>query len=239
MDSKFHGERGHKLQEKIEELDTNRLGDSANVIVLRDSKFNFYNHLPRMDDELAQHVDIESLLAKEKKVVGSDEVNQSIDGLRDMQLPETWEDFNSVVRVLAEGFTSNQLSNYLKFALSRAEEQRLAEEPQPRTEKTTFPSRHITNVSAWMPGVSDVSHVFDEDPVRGYCMPSHTHKQRKALDILRRCWHWELPDITEGLGQFEVQMSKSDLDILSSMHQTYPSNLYVANDCQQRDQILA
>ena len=213
--ARLHGHRGRKLQEKVEDLNTNSLGDTAKVIVLQDSKYNFYTHLNRMKDQEAKHVDIESLLIKEKGVVGVEEVNKSIDGLRKGQPPQTWQKLNEFVQTLAEGFTYSQLLRYLDFANSRAAEAR-AEAVEETPDPKLVPSPHILNVTPWMPAVSEFSDHFDQDPLRGYYMPSHTSKQKLALKVVRECWHWELPEISEGLGQFEVQMSRSDLDLLSS-----------------------
>lgn len=214
--ARLHGHRGRKLQEKLEDLKTSSLGDAAKVIVLQDSKYNFYTHLNRMKDQAAKHVDIESLIMKEMGTVDPKEVNKSIDGLKKGLAPQTWEELNEVVWVLSEGFTYSQLLRYLEFASARAEKEKPLEDQPDSAHTTTFPSRHISNVTSWMPGVSDLSDHFEEDPLRGYYMPSHTAKQKLALKVVRECWQWELPEVSEGLGQFEVQMSKSDLDLLTS-----------------------
>lgn len=220
--ARLHGHRGRKLQEKLEDLNTNSLGDAAKVIVLHDSKYNFYTHLNRMKDQPAKHVDIESLVMKEMGTVDPKEVTKSIDGLKKGPAPQTWEELNEVVRVLSEGFTYSQLLRYLEFASALTEKVEFPEEKLDEIQATVSPSRHISNVTSWMPGISNMSDHFDEDPLRGYYMPSHTSKQKIALKVIRECWKWDLPEVSEGLGQFEVQMSKSDLDLLTSMTSECP-----------------
>jgi hypothetical protein len=68
----------------------------------------------------------------------------------------------------------------------------------------------------WMPGVSGIVDHFDQDPLRGYSLQSHTSKQSLIVKILRECWMVELPEVADGIGQFEVQIRGYDLDLISS-----------------------
>jgi hypothetical protein len=213
--AKLHGHRGRKLQEKIEDLKLNSLGDAATAVVLRDSKYTFYTHVARLKDQEAEHVDIEKLLEQERGLVSQEEVRSSIDALlpQESQKPQTWEQLNEYVHVLSEGFTTAQLSTYIESFKMKSTTGDVQEEDN----EHLSPDSHILGVTPWMPGVSQIAETFEASPLRGYVVASQTTKQKLAIKIFRQCWQLDVPEISEGLGQFEIQLARQDIDLLSSM----------------------
>lgn len=213
--ARLHGHRGRKLQENIEDLKLNSLGDAATAVVLRDSKYTFYTHVARLKDQEAEHVDIGKLLEQERGLVSQEEVRSSIDALRpqESQIPQTWEELNEYINVLAEGFTTTQLATYFESSKTKAIPGVILDDDN----KYLTSDSHILGVTPWMPGVSQISESFEANPLRGYVVASQTTKQKLAIKIFRQCWQLEVPEISEGLGQFEIQLARQDIDLLSSM----------------------
>lgn len=207
---RLHGHRGLKKQEFRKALTRNSLGDTAKVIVLRDSLVNWYELDPQhVEPQEAAHIDILGQLAEESGLAGWKEVEKNIDGFRPASKRQTWDEFNDLVRALQEGFTSGQLQTYIE---SFKEKQKPEE---PKSEWTTLaPDAGLRRVTPWMPGVSELQETFDNDPLRGYFLESHTAKQRLVLQLLRECWLLELPELLDGIGQFEVEVSSGDLELL-------------------------
>ena len=210
---RLHGHRGLKVRENLEQLPTTSLGEAANVIVLRDSGITLYEQRDQMKDKRAEHIDILGQLADERGLVGEDEVNQNISGFKpkSSERLENWDDFNALVRGLQDGFTQSQLESYIELYEGKREPISPPEEWV--NEEEAAP---ILAITPWQPGISNDMEQFDNDPLRGYFLESHTSKQRVILRLLRECWMLELPELEEGLGQFEIKVSLDDLVVLLS-----------------------
>jgi hypothetical protein len=210
---RLHGHRGLKFRENLEQLQTTSLGEAASVIVLRDSGIKVYEQRDKLKDKQAEHIDILGQLADERGLVGQEEVNSNIDGLRPQtsEAPEDWDDINNLVRELQDGFTITQLERYIENFEGKREPINPPEEWV--NDEETAP---ILAITPWQPGVSDITDHFDNDPLRGYFLESHTSKQRVILRLLRECWMVELPELEEGLGQFEIKINLDDLVVLLS-----------------------
>jgi hypothetical protein len=210
---RLHGHRGVKLRENLESLQTTSLGEEANVIVLRDSMIKVYEQRDTLEDQQAEHIDILSQLADERGLVGKEEVNSNIDAFRPKtgEAPEDWDDINNLVRELQDGFTITQLERYIE----NFEGKREPIDP-PEEWVNNEDTASILAITPWQPGVSDITDHFDNDPLRGYFLESHTSKQRVILRLLRECWMVELPELEEGLGQFEMKINLDDLVVLLS-----------------------
>lgn len=212
---RLHGHRGIKLRENLEKLSTTSLGEAANVIVLRDSGYSVYEHgKESLEPQEAEHIDILGQLEDERGLVGQEEVNENINACRprEGEKPRGWDGINTLVRQLQDGFATSQLERYIE----RFEGKREPESPPAEwvTQKEKAP---IIRITPWQPGVSDIVDYFDNDPLRGYFLESHTAKQRVILRLLRECWMLELPELEEGIGQFEIQVQSDDLALLLSM----------------------
>ncbi len=210
---RLHGHRGLKSREDLENLQTTSLGEEANVIVLRDSGISVYEKRTKLEDKQAEHIDILGQLADERGLVGMEDVNSNIDGLKPQKggEPEDWNDINELVKQLQNGFTITQLERYIENFEGKREPINPPEEWISETETAS-----ILAITPWQPGVSGIKDYFDNDPLRGYFLESHTSKQRVILRLLRECWMVELPELEEGLGQFEMKINLDDLVVLLS-----------------------
>ncbi|KAK2626446.1 hypothetical protein QTJ16_003621 [Diplocarpon rosae] len=209
---RFHGFRGMKKEEYREALKNEKtLGERAKVIVLRDSLLSLYNlgeNQGRLPIQEAAHIDILGRLAEERGLVGQTEVDHNIDELRPTTGRQTWEEINELVRNMQEGFTMTQLNNYIEKFKQRRESERPEQEWIARKKDAG-----IMRVTPWVPGVSEAQDKFDHDILRGYLLESHTIKQRSIMRLLRECWMLYIPDLADGIGQFEVEFRKEDLEL--------------------------
>ncbi|KAK0110134.1 hypothetical protein ONS95_002787 [Cadophora gregata] len=208
---KLYGHRGLQVQENRERLNTTTLGDPADVLVLRDSILTLYaaKGSRSMESMKPEHIDILSKLEEERGLVGWKEVESNIDAFRPANERQDWDDINELVKELQDGFTMTQLQKYIRNFEGRRD-------PEPPTESwvTSQEDAKIRSVTAWLPGISEIQEYFDNDPLRGYFLPSHTAKQRVVLQLLRECWMLELPELVDGIGQFEIEVGKEDMEIL-------------------------
>ena len=204
----LYGYTGQQLRENREKLSVDVLGETAEVIVLRDSKINnYHNNRYEEDVETQQDVDILAQLDQERGLVGWKEVVENINEWRptDGSRPQTRAQFSELLTGLQNGFTVSQLAKYLQTYGGKA----LADHGP----ITASPALRI---SPWIPGTSKSEERLDGDHLRGYDLQSYTTKQRLALRILRQCWNVELLSIEEGTGQIEIEVKPSDLDLFLS-----------------------
>ncbi len=205
----FGYHEGNQLVEELKELkNAIALGDPAKVLVLRESVFRLYDIRPdRLSPLGAEHIDILEQLAEERGLVGSSEVAENINELRPEEgKVQSLEDLNQLVFKLQDAFTTPQLQKYINTFEGKLESKSPAEW---RNDNHHSPIRRIT---PWRPGISANEKEFDNDPLRGYVYVSHTSKQRVILHLLRECWRLELPELVDGIGQFEIQVRKDALE---------------------------
>lgn len=162
-----------------------------------------------MESMEPEHIDILSQLEEERGLAGQKEVESNIDAFRPMNIRQNWEDINELVKQLQDSFTTTQLQRYIRNFEGRRE-------PEPPTESwvTSQQDAKIRRVTPWLAGISEIQEYFDNDPLRGYFLPSHTVKQRVALQLLRECWMLELPELADGIGQFEIEIGRDDMNLL-------------------------
>ena len=67
-----------------------------------------------------------------------------------------------------------------------------------------------------MPQVSMTGDDFEETLLRGYDSEAYTPKQRLALMLMRQCWQLEVHEIAESLGEVELEVASTDLELLIS-----------------------
>ncbi|CZR51415.1 uncharacterized protein PAC_01291 [Phialocephala subalpina] len=226
--------RGHRGQFKREDLEELRgattLGDKAKVIVLRDSILSKYTLQEFKAKKIKpKHINILGQLAEERGLVGEDEVTDNINAFRpkEGEYPQDLHGITDLVNEIVESFTTPQLENYIKNFEGRRQQ-----EKSDNVWKANDPNAPITRITPWQPTVSDIEDHFDNDPLRGYVLQSHNPKQRLVLRLMRECWMFELPELSDGIGQFEVRVRSDDLDlllfghnsILNTIHTTYLPN---------------
>jgi hypothetical protein len=207
---RLHGFRGHKLREKAIGLDIDSLGSKSEVIVLRDSGAR-YNPRPEIEElKGARPIDILAQLDAERGLIGQSEVEKNIDEL----MPEgssrviSWDTLRSIEQQLANGFTINQLLQYIHSFDAKQK----SVEKQPQVE----PSGPITRITSWMPGESETGEEFVETLSRGYGSEAFTPKQLLALQIIRQCWRLEAAEVVESLGEIELELRAAEFELLTS-----------------------
>ncbi|SZF04768.1 unnamed protein product [Blumeria hordei] len=205
------GKRRLKVMKNVERLDEGE-GKSSKIIIIQDSVLSTYSQtLKHVAPEDTVPIDIMGQLGEEVGSARTGEVYENIDSLR----PKTrqlssWEELNEVVDQLSNGFTSAQLEQYMSYYRAKYGLK------QPCTNIERDNEAPIVSKTSWRPGISDIKTHFDNSSTRGYLMSSRTAKQRYAIRLLCECWEVELPDLIDGVGQFELQVRKDILEILLS-----------------------
>lgn len=207
LGERLYGHLGNKLRDDRERLDIDALGQPAEVIVLRDSKLNYYAHSKVIESEEQEKVDILKQLDSERGLIGQAEVEVNINEFRprDGSEPQTWEDFNALVEALQEGFTTSQLVLYIKNNLKGTDQSEVDVHRDNLTRLRCTP---------WLPDFAQTTADFGDNALRGYFLESHTAKQGVVIRLLRECWKLSLAVLQEGIGQIEAHLAPRDLDFL-------------------------
>jgi hypothetical protein len=193
----------------------------------------------------APKVDILAQFNSERGLIGKEEVNQNIESLRPQKTILSWAEIRDIEVQLGTGFTMSQLLYYIECS----ENERMAafhkhEAPEIQTGKITkqmtrnkmafTPDQKlkdqgvVVRQSPWMPGTSDQGDQFDESPLRGYMSDAFTSKQRVALNILRFCWGIEAEELLASVGEIELQVKGTGLDLLLSPSEYQLLSLYLS-----------
>lgn len=206
---KLYGYTGQQLRENRETLPIDVLGETAEVIVLRDSRISKTRPSHEEDVETQEGIDILAKLDEERGLVGWEEVQANINDFRPSasERLQTKDQFSGLLIGLQSGFTAAQLARYLKAHGKK----------NVSTQSVT--AQHALRISPWVPGISDSDRPLQRDALRGYDLRSYTSKQRLVVRILRECWELELVDVEEGIGQIEVELKPGDFDLLLSKKQ--------------------
>ncbi|KFY22404.1 hypothetical protein V493_06617 [Pseudogymnoascus sp. VKM F-4281 (FW-2241)] len=223
-----------QLGENTKTLGVDSLGKPAEVIVLQDSGALRYVAAQLVQSTIeAPVVDILAQFNSERGLIGRDEVNDNIETLRPQGKVLSWADIRVIEDQLSGGFTMAQLLYYIE-STERQRMAALAESTASGTKdgkaakdmaESDEPVVHAVEVndqniilrqSPWMPGTSDQGDGFDESSLRGYISEAFTPKQRVALNIIRLCWGIESQELVSSVGEMELQVNSTDLDLLLS-----------------------
>lgn len=227
--------QGHVLRERSEELDVDALGRRSTVFVLSNSGVRVRRPRIYEEEPKAEHLDILAQLDSERGLVGQDEVHRNIEELKpgpDIQTL-TGDEFRDLEKRLHDGFTITQLAKYVASVSPRRtvsnieasiQEGRVSQPEDSDLEKVQNldVGDGITGttirVSAWMPGISETGDDFEESYLRGYVHSSFTQKQRLLTQLLRQCWHLEIKEIGEDIGEIEIELPDIELELLLSKY---------------------
>jgi hypothetical protein len=214
---RLHGFRGRKVREQAVGLGVDTLGTEAKVIVLRDAGVR-YSPRPEIEElKGGKAVDILAQLDAERGLIGQAEVEKNIEELKpkDFPKPITWDELQVIEQQLVHGFTVSQLVRYIGSFEERQKAKILSDVG--KTQKK-YPGP-IVEESKWMPGISENGEEFEESLLRGYGSAAFTPKQRLVLQLLRQCWHLEVREVIESIGEIELKMGSAELELLLSMLQ--------------------
>lgn len=227
----LHGFREHALRANVRELDVDALGKPAEVIVLKDSGIRYSFSQPRVENiDGDTDVDILARLDSERGLADDTEVAKNIDGLQPRSDGEaiSWDEFKAIEEQLNDGFTSAQLATYIRSHRVGRRRKPAADEQAnifaPVQDASTnragsddTRSSHISRISRWMPGISETGSRFEESPLRGYISDiAFTHKQRLVVQLMRQCWQLEVMELTDSVGELEMQIESQALELLIS-----------------------
>jgi hypothetical protein len=224
------------LRERFEELNVNVLGRPAEVIVLRSSgvrvvKPKQFREEPQLEPK---PVDMLAQLDSERGLVGQKEVNNHIEelkpgnGVRKL----SGDDFRNLEKKLHDGFTFNQLVGYFPSVSSLRDSSMKnssissskVQQFHDSTIKENIQGHALDDdsastsmrISAWMPGISESGNAFVESYLRGYIHTSFTQKQRLVTQLVRQCWNLEIKEIEEDIGEVEIEVPATELELLIS-----------------------
>jgi hypothetical protein len=214
---RLHGFRGHRLREKRAELSIDSLGKPAEVIVLRDTGFHS-NPRPEIEELKApEKVDILTQLDAERGLITQADVEKNIEEFKPKTKTISWEDLQQIQRQLVTGFTTSQLIKYSN-AFGRWQNREEVEEHEVSTRKASVGA--IMRKTEWVPGISETGDEFDESALRGYGSEAFTPKQRLVLLLLRQCWQVEVQEVIESIGEVELEIRGTELELLIGMSES-------------------
>ncbi len=207
---RLYGFRGHKLREKRAELNVDSLGAPAEVIVLRDA--GFYSNRPREIEELkaTEKVDILAQLDAERGLITQADVEKNIEKFRPKTKTISLVELQQLQRELVSGFTTSQLIKYLD---THGRRQKKEDEEHIIGTRQEYP-RAVIRRTQWMPRTSETGVEFEESSLRGYDSEAFTPKQRLVLVLLRQIWQLEAQEIVDSIGELEVEISGTELELL-------------------------
>lgn len=207
---RLHGFRSHRLREKRAELNIDSLGTPAEVIILRDAGFHS-NPQPEIKElKVAEKVDILTRLDAERGLITQAEIEKNIEELKPKTKTISWDELQQIQRQLVSGFTISQLIKYSHAYGLRKKKGDEEHEFGARKESTGA----IIRKTEWLPGVSETGDEFDEIALRGYDSEAFTYKQRLVLMLLRQCWQVEAQEVTESIGEVELEVRGTELELL-------------------------
>ncbi|CAD6445663.1 91f558a1-26b0-4797-8be9-77ac822c113d [Sclerotinia trifoliorum] len=214
---KLYGRNGdQKVGDKVELSGVNALGKTAEVLVLRDSKFELPKKKEKeyiIEGQEPESIDILARIQSERGIVSLEDIRANINEFRpDQEKIQTWSDFNDLVQSLQNSFTIPQLRTYIK---SYPAKERMKKVP-PLGAGILYDENAISRSTPWVPEISPISQPIDHSAIRGYSASSYNDRQIFAVRILRECWRLEVPELLEGIGEVEVQVQIKDLDFLTT-----------------------
>jgi len=223
---KLFGYTGSMQREGRETLQIKSLGKAAEVIVLRDSGLKFSRQTTVIpEDEKAEVVDILATLNKERGIVAHTQVDENINTFRPQigKEPQDRQQFNELVQQIQSSFTISQLAKYIQTFSER-------QGPDTVYLRKTLKTKMIRRISPFLPQAAIDNDPMDPASIRGYSFPSYTPKQRLALRVMRECWRLQLPELEDGIGEIEVELTPPDFQLLSKSF--FPLSDLVSNKYQ-------
>jgi len=208
---KLFGYTGSMQREGRETLDIESLGKAAEVIVLRDSGLKFTRKTTVIPEaEKAEAVDILATLNKERGIVAHTQVDENISTFRPKKGAELQDrqQFNELVQQIQSSFTISQLAKYIQ---TFSEGKNSNATSLRKGSKTNL----IRRITPFLPQAAIDGDPNDPVSIRGYSYPSYTTKQRLALRVMRECWMLQLPELEDGIGEIEVELTPPDFELLS------------------------
>ena len=155
-------------------------------------------------------MDILTQLNAERGLITQADVEKNIEGFIPKTKTISWEELQQIQRQLVSGFTTSQLIKY-SDAYGRRQKKE-DEEHEMGIRKGSIGA--IIRKTEWVPGISETGDEFEESALRGYDSEAFTHKQRLVLLLLRQCWQIEAQEVIESIGEVELEVRGTELELL-------------------------
>ncbi|KAI0431775.1 hypothetical protein F5Y09DRAFT_303765 [Xylaria sp. FL1042] len=205
--------RDRILEETAPMLGLNMLGKPAHAIVMRDGGKITRRGIPLMD-ETPSNLDgsIEALLDRQQALPTLDEVRSNIQDLQpqaDRVLSE--KDFSKLRNLLAKGFLSTQLQDYLERHKSDASQPELP---------------WVLEMRPWVSLHSQPDAAEGADlKLQGYLSDTGTPKERLATRLMRECWGLSIAEQETQLGETWIKLRDHEFVLLMRGTQRFMKNL--------------
>ncbi|OLN97251.1 hypothetical protein CCHL11_07715 [Colletotrichum chlorophyti] len=176
-----------------EELDVDMLGEKGSTIVMRDRKVSGENvrQLP-VEEFHAEGIDLKAVLESEEKDQTMEDVLDNLEALRPSDRIVSQAEFDTLQRVLVNGFTNVQMKTYLA---------RANEKPRKIHEESKWEYNWVEKYVPWYP-VRQIELVGSP-------------KERLAITLMKEVWQLVIREFVDGQGTFSAIAEPTLLSMLT------------------------
>lgn len=212
---RIRGAPGHRVWQNSANIGVERLGEAAEVILLRDAALGLEHERPRyarVEEIDAEQLSAEDLLASvgaDRGYVAPEDVRRSMDEIK-ASYPQkglSWEQWLEARNKLCKAFSSLQLAHYV---VEETQHKRGAK-AQDRT-----PSA-ILEQSTWTPGITPFREFRIQDFDRKRLLLTATNLKRKeafAERVLKDCWDHHVQADATDTGEIEILLRPEHMSLL-------------------------
>ncbi|KAI9774379.1 MAG: hypothetical protein M1840_004273 [Geoglossum simile] len=227
--------RGHKsrhMLESVANLQTEALGEPAQVIILRDPKLDDPRPLVNTNTTDRETPNTENptlieLLAKleaERGIISQEDVNANIEALHLSPATVLSQDgFSKLADELCKGFTTAQLTGYIHAFEAK-------QPPRHSTEKMKRPAN--LEEAEWTPVLVPRPNPPVDMSVTSTSVRNLTKKRKLAERVLRRCWNVQTEEEYESMGQIELYLGHRELSLLLRERNSLMQRFSETYNCQ-------
>lgn len=229
------------IKDDYEPLSIESLGKHSHIVVLRDNVAGIEQKEQKQQERVIEELSnepIDFLVAIEKEVgiAGADEVYKNVCSLKPKigDRMKTWKELEKLQKELEEGFTLQQLLNYVHDFDKKQVALETKHEP---SGDSTIPqlSTHLIRQTRWVPGISETGDKFDASLLRGYTSEASTRKQVAAMLVIRSCWRLDAVEMQGVTGEVEIEVSPGDLEYLVTSKMNIPPLKRISNNLIQTE----
>lgn len=212
---RIRGGPGHRVWQNSADIGIERLGEAAEVILLRDAALGLGHERPRyarVEEIDAERLSAEDLLASvgaNKGYVAPEDVRRSMGEIK-ASYPQkglSWEQWLEARNKLYKTFSALQLAHYV------VEETQHKRDAEAQDRK---PSR-ILQQSTWTPGITPFREFRRQDFDRKRILLTATNLKRKeafAERVLKDCWDHHVQADATDTGEIEILLRPEHLSLL-------------------------
>lgn len=220
---RIYKSRGHVFTPEPEGLAVDILGKPGSAIVLREQRSLARKRQAfalEFDDSGDAPVSAASLLPDKDTEVASDDILVNIHELKPKETRIlTDKQFRKLKRTLVDGFTTSQLSSYIR---AHQQTRQFNQDEQTGLETTSLDEYPwILESRPWVPAVQKAAQ--DVEPrLEGYITRGMVPKERLAVRIIRECWDVSNQKILDQDGYLSLQLREVEFTLLTRMFAPAP-----------------